>query len=76
MCTRFNCPKANGCFRIRAETDENQHYDSFIALCNEDSGYKYYMKIRSEDKVLEMEDILKNIKLPENKSLEIGIFEA
>jgi hypothetical protein len=79
MCTKFNCPKANGCFRIRAETDENQHYDSFIALCNESDNYKYFMKIRPEDKVLGLDEILKNNKelekLPENKCLEIGIPE-
>ena len=38
------------------------------------------MKIRSEDKVLDLDEILKNNKelekLPENKCLEIGIPEA
>jgi len=70
MCTKFNCLKANGCFRIRAETDENQRYESFTNLCNEEDDYRYFMKIRPEDKIIELEN------LPKNKALEIGIPEV
>ncbi len=79
LCTKYTCPLANECYRLRASpssNNEEERYNEFISICNELDDYHFFIRIRENDKVLEMEDILKNIKLPENKCLEIGVCEA
>ncbi len=77
LCTKYTCPHANECYRLRASPDNpnEQRYDGFISICSELDDYHFFVSIRENDKVLEMEDILKNINLTKNKCLEIGIPE-
>ena len=66
LCTKYTCPHANECYRLRASPDsEDQRYESFIGLCNEEDEFHFFIKINPEDKIIELE------KLPE-----IGIPEA
>ena len=80
LCNTYKCSRASECYRLRVSPDIDQPYENFSKLCNEDNNHNFFMKIRSEDKVLDLDKILKNNKelekLPENKCLEIGIPEA
>lgn len=78
LCTKYDCPHASECYRLRASPDDpiNQRYEPFIGLCNEEDEFHFFIRIRENDIVLEMEDILKNIKSSENKCLEIGVCEV
>lgn len=57
MCKKFTCLKANECFRLRAIPDEPQLYNDFIGLCNSDDGFQMIMKIRPDDKVIELNSL-------------------
>jgi NifB/MoaA-like Fe-S oxidoreductase len=53
ICTKFTCSHANECFRLRASPDsENQRYEPFIGLCNEEDDYHFFLKIKEGDKVI------------------------
>ncbi|MCE5220021.1 MAG: hypothetical protein LLF98_01835 [Clostridium sp.] len=61
MCKKYNCPKANECYRLRAiSLDKYQAYTDFISICNDLDDYHFFMKIRPEDEVIELEEILEN----------------
>jgi len=68
LCTKYTCPHANECYRLRASPDdsENQRYEPFIGLCNEEDEFHFFMKIREGDKTIGLE------KLP-SKSLNTAI---
>lgn len=55
MCKKFHCPKAINCFRLRASPNDEQNFDEFPGICNQEDNYKLFMKIRDEDIVVELE---------------------
>ena len=72
LCTKYTCPHANKCYRLRASPEnlEEQRYNEFISICNENDDYHFFISVRENDKVLELDEILKNNeKLSENESL-------
>lgn len=72
LCTKYECPRADSCYRLRASPDNlgEQRYDGFISICNELDDYHFFINIRETDKVLELDEIIKNNnKLSENESL-------
>jgi len=66
LCTKYICPLAKDCYRLRASpssnNEEEERYNEFISICNELDDYHFFIHIRENDKVLELEEILKNTK--------------
>jgi len=60
ICKKYTCPKATECFRLRASPDEGQLSNTFPGLCNEIDNYRLFIKIRPEDKIIELEELPKN----------------
>jgi len=40
MCRKINCIKVINCYRLRASPDEEQQYDDFLKICNEEDNYR------------------------------------
>lgn len=59
MCEKYTCPKAINCYRLRAATDESQldMYNTFPGICNSDDNYQMFMKIRPDDKIIELSSL-------------------
>jgi len=55
LCKKYTCPKIHNCYRYRAVPDQDQIYNEFINLCNEKDNYRYFIKIRLEDKIINLE---------------------
>ncbi len=53
MCAKKDCPKSNECYRFKAVPDKDQVFNNFINLCNPDDEYRYHIKIRKDDKIVE-----------------------
>lgn len=74
MCLKHNCPKVKECYRYLAVPDKDQLYNEFINMCSEKDEFRYFMKVRPEDKIisLELEEIeQKNeneAEIPKNKA--------
>ena len=60
MCQKHNCIKTEDCYSYRAIPDKHQHYTDFINLCNKEDSYRYFIKIRENDKI-------QNIKIKEGE---------
>jgi hypothetical protein len=66
MCRKSECPKTHECYRYRAIPDGvDQPFSDFNILCNETDNYRLFIKIRPDDKIIE-------IKLDESNKIEIN----
>lgn len=61
LCKKSTCPKINDCYRYRASPDIDQLYNDFINLCNEEDNYNFFIKIRPDDKIIELNNEIKAI---------------
>ena len=55
LCKKHTCPKIETCYRYRAVPDQDQLYNEFINLCNEQDNYRYFITIRDNDKVIDLD---------------------
>jgi len=61
LCHRSDCIKSNQCYRFLAEPNLHwQSYSDFIGMCNEEDEYRYFMKVRSTDKLRSNAKVIEN----------------
>jgi hypothetical protein len=54
MCAKKDCPKSNECYRFRAIPEQDQLISEFINICNLDDDFHYFIRIRKDDKIVEV----------------------
>ena len=49
MCSSINCIERDTCYRSKAIPSDDQSYYNFEYVCNEESAFNEYIKLRSEE---------------------------
>ena len=51
MCSSVNCTERDTCYRNKAIPDKLQSYYNFEYVCNEESAFNEYIKLRNEAEI-------------------------